>query len=322
MRAAVTDCRELAVRFGLPPGWLAEAEPAAARFGLRLPPALLEAAAGGGADDPVLRQYLPRGEELRAVAGFSADPLRESGFRRAPALLQKYPGRALLVVSGACPVHCRYCFRRHFPYAQHVGDLRPALQAIAADSTIEEVILSGGDPLMLDDDRLGRLLDALEAIPSVLRLRLHTRMPLAVPERLNRALLARLGRSRLRPLTVIHCNHPREVTAAAAAALERLHQAGLQGLNQAVLLRGVNDAADTLCELSRRLFQHRILPYYLHLLDPVAGAAHFEVPEAEAQALVAEMQARLPGYLVPRLVREIPGRASKTPIAPGYSGKK
>lgn len=315
MRSAVSDCRELAQRLQLSADWLEGALPAAAQFGLRLPPALLEAASPDP-EDPVLRQFLPRAEELDPTPGFSQDPLQEDRFRQAPALLQKYHGRALLLVSAACPVHCRYCFRRHFPYAQELGDLEAAFAAIAADPQTEEVILSGGDPLMLDNRRLGEILERLEAIPSLRRLRIHSRMPLATPERIDAGLLERLARGRLQPVMVVHCNHPQEIGPAAAQALERLHAAGIHTLNQSVLLRGVNDSAETLCELSRRLFQHQVLPYYLHLLDPVQGAAHFRVEESEARALTTLMQARLPGYLMPRLVREIPGRLAKTPVPP------
>ena len=235
-----------------------------------------------------------------------------------PGLLKKYHGRALLIATGACAVHCRYCFRRHFPYADtHVGGsrLEPALDAIAADPSIGEVILSGGDPLTLSDLRLAAMAARIAAIPHVHTLRIHSRLPVVLPQRVDDDLLRWLAPLPLRKVLVLHSNHPAEIDDSVERALAALTGNGVTLLNQAVLLRGVNDNADTLVALSERLHQAGVLPYYLHLLDRVQGAAHFEVPQAAGEALIAALRARLPGYLVPRLVREMPGASGKTLIA-------
>ena len=272
----------------------------------------------GNPDDPLLRQVLPLPVEDDFHPGFSVDPVGDSRAALAPGLLQKYRGRALLVSTPACAVHCRYCFRRHYPYADAAlsADRRTAaLAAIAANPTITEVILSGGDPLMLDDEPLATLIEALSAIPHLQRLRIHTRLPVVLPARITPALCQVLEPRRLRLVVVIHANHPRELSDAAGEALDRLRGVGAMLLNQSVLLRGVNDSPGTLCDLSERLFHCGVVPYYLHLLDRVQGAAHFEVQEAEARHLMSVLRLRLPGYLVPRLVREEVGTASKIPIA-------
>ncbi|MFP4075635.1 MAG: EF-P beta-lysylation protein EpmB [Halochromatium sp.] len=265
--------------------------------------------------DPLLRQVLPLADEAKAIAGFVSDPVGDGAAQRAPGLLQKYRGRALLIATGACAAHCRYCFRRHFPYGGE-GARRErfaaALAALQRADTIEEVILSGGDPLMLDDATLAWLIEALDRIPQLKRLRLHTRLPTLLPSRIGERLCAILAGSRLRLVIVAHVNHAAELGPEARRALLRLSDIGAPLLNQSVLLRGVNDAVTPLAELSEALLDSRVLPYYLHLLDPVSGAAHFDVPEAEARALVTELRQRLPGYLVPRLVRERPGEACKT----------
>jgi EF-P beta-lysylation protein EpmB len=221
----------------------------------------------------------------------------------------------LLMTTGACAVHCRYCFRRAFPYARvnaAAGEWRQALQALAASEDVEEVILSGGDPLSLSDRRLAALAEGLARIPHLRRLRVHSRLPVVLPERVTDELLDWFAGGRLKPVLVLHANHANELDADVAAACARLAGAGVTLLNQSVLLRGVNDDSDTLTRLSEHLFDAGVLPYYLHLLDPVAGAAHFDVPERRARELMAGLAARLPGYLVPRLVREESGRAAKT----------
>lgn len=271
----------------------------------------------GNPKDPLLRQVLPLAIEGERHPGFSADPVGDTAATLVPGLLQKYRGRALLVTTPACAIHCRYCFRRHYPYAD--ATLGPdggaaAIAAIAADTSITEVILSGGDPLMLDDGALARLCEALAAIPHVERLRVHTRLPTVLPSRVTPVLCRLLGQTRLATVVVIHANHPRELGDAAGGALDRLRGVGAALLNQSVLLRGVNDDLDTLCALSEGLFRHGVLPYYLHLLDRVQGAAHFEVPEVQARALISALRLRLPGYLVPRLVREEPGAGTKIPL--------
>jgi EF-P beta-lysylation protein EpmB len=326
LAAAIADRGELAAALGIGealaaedsgPGAMAAVEAAERQFRLRVPRGFVARMRPGDPADPLLAQVLPRAAETAEVPGFTADPLAERDASPAPGVLQKYRGRALLVVTGACAIHCRYCFRRHFPYAEESlspAKLEGALGWLAADPSISEVILSGGDPLSLPDDRLAELAGRLAAIPHLRRLRVHTRLPVVVPERVDRPLLDWLAGGRLAPVVVIHANHAREIDPAVRAALGRLRRAGVTLLNQAVLLRGVNDRVEALAELSEALFAAGVLPYYLHLLDPVAGAAHFEVGEDEGRRLVAEVAARLPGYLVPRLVRERPGAPAKLPV--------
>jgi EF-P beta-lysylation protein EpmB len=296
----------------------AGAREAARRFPLRVPRELVARMRHGDASDPLLRQFAPTADEVRQAAGWTVDPLAEAEASPVPGVLHKYRGRVLLIVTGACPVHCRYCFRRHFPYGEHAlseeGQER-AIDYVRADTSIREVILSGGDPLSLDDDALAALEAKLSDVPHLRRLRIHTRWPIAIPARVNAALLDWLGGSRLRPLIVVHANHPAEIDDGVVAALGSLRGRGLTVLNQSVLLRGVNDSADVLCALSESLDGAGVLPYYLHLLDPVEGAAHFAVGEVEARELVRSVAARLPGYLVPRLVREEAGSPAKTLLA-------
>jgi len=290
---------------------------ASRRFPLRVPRGFVARMRSGDARDPLLRQVLPVCAENEEVPGFTTNPVGELGLDRGDSLLSKYHGRALVVATGVCAVHCRYCFRRHFPYGDERSDdgrFTAAVAAIAGDSTIEEVILSGGDPLVLPDRRLAALAVSIAAIPHIRRLRLHTRLPVVLPERVDEALIAWLGRCPVPVVVVIHANHPNEIDGAVERALGALAAAGVSLLNQAVLLRGVNDRADVLAELSRRLIDCGVLPYYLHLLDRVAGAAHFEVDEARALEILDILQATLPGYLVPRLVREVEGAPSKIAV--------
>ena len=315
---AIDDPAELLRALDLPDRLLPAARRAAALFPLRVPAPYLQRIRPGDAADPLLRQVLPLDLECETRPGYSADPLAESAAQPVPGLLKKYHGRALLIATGACAVHCRYCFRRHFPYADaHAGGSRldPALAAIAADASIGEVILSGGDPLSLSDPRLAELTTRIAAIPHVHTLRIHSRLPVVLPQRVTGDLLAGLRRLPLRKVLVLHSNHPRELDADVDAALAALTGAGVTLLNQAVLLRGVNDDSGTLASLSERLHRAGVLPYYLHLLDRVHGTAHFEVSQTTAEALIEALRARLPGYLVPRLVREIPGEPGKTIIA-------
>lgn len=319
LKGAIRDPAELCRLLELPATLVEPARRAAAQFGLFVTRSYLARIRRGDASDPLLRQVLPIGVETDPVAGFTADPVGDAAAKRSAGLLHKYAGRVLLIVTGACAVHCRYCFRRHYPYAEAPKSLdqwEPALAEIAADASIEEVILSGGDPLVVVDELLEPLVRRLEAIPHLRRLRVHTRLPIVVPSRVDAPLLrwfSSVG-TRLTPVCVIHANHANELDAATAAALDRLHRAGVLLLNQSVLLRGINDSVDALDELSRRLVELRVVPYYLHQLDRVAGAAHFEVPEAEGRRLVDALRARLPGYAVPRYVRETPGECSKTPL--------
>lgn len=312
---AITDPGQLLEALALDPALLTPALAAAARFRLRVPRSFVARMRRGDARDPLLRQVLPLGEELAEVAGYSGDPLGEAAANLAPGLLHKYRGRALLVTTGACAVHCRYCFRREFPYdAQLSGDGRwsGALAAIGAATGIEEIILSGGDPLALSNARLAALSGSLAALPHLRRLRVHTRMPVVLPSRVDAGFVAWLRSLPWPTVVVVHANHAREIDATVAGAFARTRAAGVQILNQSVLLAGVNDDEEALVTLSTALFEAGALPYYLHLLDRVRGAAHFEVPEARARELVRAIGARLPGYLVPKLVREEAGAAGKT----------
>ncbi len=284
-------------------------------FPLRVPRCFAARMERGNPADPLLQQVLPRKIEYRAAPGFGADPVGDKRAMPLPGLLHKYHGRVLLVGTGACAIHCRYCFRRHFPY----GDARPgwggALDYIANDGSIREVILSGGDPLTLSDGRLADLTSSLDAIPHVKRLRIHTRLPVVLPARIDEGFMAWLTRLRLDKVMVIHANHPNELDDEAATALARLKAAGITLLNQAVLLQGINDDAAVLTDLSERLFAAGVLPYYLHQLDKVQGAAHFEVDDERAMSIHRQLLIRLPGYLVPRLVREQAGEAYKSPLS-------
>lgn len=287
------------------------------RFPLRVPRGFVARMQRGDPDDPLLRQVLPVAAEDDEVAGFTTNPVGELGLVRGDGLLSKYHGRALLVTTGACAVHCRYCFRRHFPYGDggpDGGELSAAVTALSEDPTVEEIILSGGDPLVLSDRRLAVLVERLAGVPRIRRLRIHTRMPVVLPERVDESLVEWLAACPVQVVVVIHANHANEIDASVARALSVLDGAGVTLLNQAVLLRGVNDSSETLAELSKRLFDCGVLPYYLHLLDRVAGAAHFEVDEARALEIMESLQARLPGYLVPKLVREVERAPSKITV--------
>lgn len=315
---AVRDPLELLRLLDLPREMPAGMHGAHAQFPLRVPRAYIARMRKGDPNDPLLRQVLPLGTELDAMPGFSDDPVGDLAATAAPGLLHKYHGRALLVTTGACAVHCRYCFRRHYPYsdgAATAGRLDTALAHLTHDTGISEVILSGGDPLALSDQRLAPLARQLDAIAHLKRLRIHTRLPIVLPARVDDALLEWLSHTRLRPVVVVHVNHPNEIDAAVEHALKRLAEAGAVLLNQAVLLRDVNDDADTLVKLSETLFDAGVMPYYVHLLDRVKGAAHFEVDEQTAHELHAALWRRLPGYLVPRLVREEPGAPGKMPLS-------
>ena len=307
---------ELCGFLGLGETIAAEAERSLAGFPLLVPRGFAARMRRGDPADPLLRQVLPVAAEIEAVAGFTADPLDEGRFQAGPGLVQKYAGRALLLVTGGCAVNCRYCFRRDFPYAERGVSGRgidQALAAIEADPSLTEVILSGGDPLLADDSVLEMIVARLDAVPHLRRLRIHSRLPVVLPSRVDRSLLDVLESTRLAKTVVIHANHPAELDGSVAEAIERLGSLpAILLLNQAVLLRGVNDCGEVLRSLSERLIEIGVMPYYLHLLDRVRGAAHFEVPEAEAVALHRRVRESLPGYAVPRLVREVPGERSKT----------
>ena len=314
MREAVTDVDTLFDLLDLPEHYREPARRTATGFGLRVPRAYVARMRLGDIHDPLLRQVLPVDAENDTVPGFDIDAVGDHASALGDGVLHKYHGRALLVTTGACAVHCRYCFRRHFDYAaQHAGARQgqTALERIAADTSIREVILSGGDPLSLSNARLAVIGERLDAIAHVQRLRIHTRTAVVLPQRVDDAFVDWIAQRKQQCVVVIHANHPQELDADLGARMTALSEAGATLLNQAVLLRGVNDDADTLAALSERLFAIGVMPYYLHLLDRVAGTAHFEVAEPVARRLMTALASRLPGYLVPRLARENPGEQAK-----------
>ncbi|ELY4481696.1 EF-P beta-lysylation protein EpmB [Cronobacter turicensis] len=285
-------------------------------FALRVPRAFAARMEKGNPQDPLLRQVLTSREEFVAAPGFTTDPLEEQN-SVVPGLLHKYHNRALLLVKGGCAVNCRYCFRRHFPYADNQGNKRnwqAALDYIAAHAELDEIIFSGGDPLMAKDHELEWLVANIEAIPHIKRLRIHSRLPIVIPARITDALVRLLGETRLQVLLVNHINHAQEIDDAFRAGMAKLRAAGVTLLNQSVLLKGVNDNAATLTALSNALFDAGVMPYYLHVLDKVQGAAHFMVSDDEARAIMRELLSQVSGYLVPKLAREIGGEPSKTPL--------
>ncbi|MSQ67872.1 MAG: EF-P beta-lysylation protein EpmB [Gammaproteobacteria bacterium] len=316
LRDAYTQPAELLALLGLEAAALGLSDAAARSFAFRVPRAYAALMQHGDPHDPLLRQVLPVAAELRQTRGYVSDPVGDLAAQPQPGLLHKYQGRALLVVTGACAIHCRYCFRREFPYGEAVGSARldAALLALAAAPDIEEVILSGGDPLTLRDERLANLVARVAALPQVRRLRVHSRLAVTLPSRITPALIRWLSSTRLAPVLVVHANHAHELTAEFARALAPLRAAGVTLLNQSVLLRGVNDSPEVLVALSRRLHDCGVLPYYLHALDRVRGTAHFAVSTRRARLLLHALRQALPGYLVPRFVREIPGAAFKVPL--------
>lgn len=314
---AVTSPAELCALLDLDPALIDAAHAPAQDFALRVPRGFIARMRRGDPRDPLLLQVLPAAAEMVRVAGFGVDPVGDLASRSATGLLHKYDGRALLIATGACAVHCRYCFRRHFPYSDEsalAGGWHEAIEHLRRDASIGEVLLSGGDPLSLSDRRLQQFTDALQGVPHLRRVRIHTRHPVVLPERVDAGLLGWLSAVRLQKVVVIHANHARELDGQVARACRDLAATGATVLNQSVLLAGVNDSVGALAELSEALFAMGVLPYYLHLLDRVQGAAHFEVTARTALELHTGMAAVLPGYLVPRLVREIPGAASKTSV--------
>ena len=317
LREAVRDPRELLDLLGLDRLAPRLSDEAMVQFPLRVPRGFVARMRRGDPRDPLLRQVLPLDDEMRPMPGFGLDAVGDGAAKTAPGVIQKYRGRALLVATGSCAIHCRYCFRRHFPYAEETAardGWRDAVDLIRRDASIEEVLLSGGDPLSLSNGKLAELTGALADIPHLRRLRIHSRLPIVVPERVDDGLMGWLTALPWPVTLVVHANHANEFDGTVDAALGRLRAAGVHLLNQAVLLRGVNDSVDALGALSERGFAAGVLPYYLHQLDRVAGVAHFEVDDAHARALNAGLAARLSGYLVPRLVREIPGDTGKRPL--------
>ncbi|MBS3903510.1 MAG: KamA family radical SAM protein [Anaplasmataceae bacterium] len=283
-------------------------------FPLNLPYRLASKIKKNSLTDPILLQFVPLSEEEQKIPGYSRDPLQETTFKQSSKLLQKYPSRALLVTTSACAMHCRFCFRRHFDYDVHSKSLDLDLQKTREDPSIKEIILSGGDPLSLNNETLASMITSLETIPHIRRLRIHTRFPIGIPERLDPELLHLLGKSRLQIWVVIHCNHAQELDVDVLSALKSVQKQGIPVLNQAVLLKGVNDSIAAQQSLAETLIDHGILPYYLHQLDKVEGAAHFAVEDHIGVQLIEELQKRISGYGVPKFVREIPQKLSKTPL--------
>ncbi|MDO9048940.1 MAG: EF-P beta-lysylation protein EpmB [Methylobacter sp.] len=290
---------------------------AAESFPLRVPLSFAACMEKGNPHDPLLRQVLPIKEELFAYPGFSNDPVGDLASATRIGVLHKYHGRVLFINTGSCAINCRYCFRRNFPYA----DLQlskqkedAAIKAIQNDTSISEVILSGGDPLLLSESRLARLIRQLDGIKHLKRIRIHSRLPIVLPARITDEFINTLTQSPKQIIIVVHCNHANEINDRVIAACNSLRNSAITLFNQSVLLKGVNDNAEVLCKLSEQLFSHGIIPYYLHLLDKATGTGHFEVSEEDALALIRQVQTALPGYLVPKLVKERAGAESKQPI--------
>lgn len=317
LREAYTRPLELLAALNLDPAAVGLSASAAASFPFRVPRPYAARMQPGDPQDPLLRQVLPVTAEDQRTVGELLDPVGDLAAERTPGLLHKYHGRALLLMTGACAIHCRYCFRRNYPYGESVGieRLNEALETVAADDSISEIILSGGDPLTLRDERLAPVLARLAGMSHLRRLRIHTRLPVTIPARITPALVRLLGESRLEPVVVLHVNHARELGPDLHAALLPLRRAGVTLLNQAVLLRGVNDSTDDQQALATALHGAGVLPYYLHLLDRAAGTAHFAVSRRRARAIMSALRTTLPGYLVPRLVREVAGAPYKMPQA-------
>ncbi len=314
MRLAIRSVDELLAVVGVDPGQFPEGLIARSPFPLLVPHSFVYRMRRGDPTDPLLLQVLPLAAERLQQAGFGSDPVGDAAAERAPGLLHKYAGRALLISTGACAIHCRYCFRRHYPYAESLAakqDWAAVVDAISADSSIVEVLLSGGDPLSLSTAKLRRLTDQLAAIPHLRRLRLHTRWPVVLPARVDSELLDWIADLPWPVSIVLHANHAQEFDTRVDQACTALRSAGALLLNQAVLLAGVNDCTDRQQQLSERLFAAGVLPYYLHLLDRVSGAGHFEVSATRGEAIIDQLRQRLPGYLVPRLAKEVAGEGSK-----------
>jgi len=287
---------------------------AATNFPIRVPLSFAACMEKGNPDDPLLKQVLPTQEELIAYPGFNNDPVGDLKATAQTGVIHKYHGRVLLINTGSCAINCRYCFRRNFPYAELQLSKQSELAAInyiRQDRSLSEVILSGGDPLLLNDARLAKLLEQLDDIEHIKRIRIHSRLPIVLPARITDEFIKTLQKSSKQIVIVVHCNHANEINNRVISAFNTLKAHGITLFNQSVLLKGVNDQVDTLCALSEKLFHHGVIPYYLHLLDKAAGTGHFEISETQAVELIKEVQATLPGYLVPKLVKEVAGQNSK-----------
>ena len=313
-----TNIADLCHYLRLSPDNLPVSAIAAENFSLRVPLSFAACMEKGNPHDPLLRQVLPSNEELLAFPGFNHDPVGDLAAATSAGFLHKYHGRVLLINTGSCAINCRYCFRRNFPYANlqlTKQKENAAIQSIQDDPSITEVILSGGDPLLLSDSRLTRLIQQLDGINHLKRIRIHSRLPIVLPARITNEFINALTQSNKQIIVIVHCNHANELNDRVISACRLLKHSGITLFNQSVLLKGVNDNAGVLAELSEQLFSLGIIPYYLHLLDKATGTGHFEVPRAEALTLIQQIQAILPGYLVPKLVIEEAGAASKLSVA-------
>lgn len=281
------------------------------RFPLNIPLRLASKIEKNNLNDPILRQFLPTKSELKETLGFTSDAVGDTSSLKAKKMLHKYKGRALLVCTSGCAMNCRFCFRQKFPYETEEKSFDKELEMIAADSSLSEIILSGGDPLSLSDRTLKELITNLDAIPHLKRLRFHSRFPIGIPERIDTSFLNILKSTRLQVFFLIHCNHPSEFDSDVMIALKKIQHLGIPVLNQSVLLKGVNDSVPILKSLVETLVDNGIVPYYLHQLDRVQGTAHFEVSEETGRSLLNELSKEVSGYALPRYVREIAGEASK-----------
>ncbi len=320
LQMLIRDPKELCKVLDLDPSLVFSAQQASQNFALRVPRSFVARMEKANPNDPLLLQVLPVAAELHATPGYTADPLEEQQANPVPGLIHKYQGRVLMVLSGSCAINCRYCFRRHFPYESHKPNhqvWQQALDYVRADSSINEIIFSGGDPLTLANKHLQWFGEQMLDIAHIKRLRIHTRLPIVLPDRIDEEFIHWLDKLPLQKIMVIHCNHPNEIDQQVVDAMHSLRKAGVTLLNQTVLLKGINDSADTIVALSESLFQAGVLPYYLHLLDKVEGAAQFDCEESKAHQLMNDVSARLPGFLVPKLVREVAGARAKTLIYTG-----
>ncbi len=314
----ITDPNELLRLLQLPISLLPDAIAASQDFGLRVPRAFVNRMQVGNPHDPLLLQVLPLHAELESHPQYTLDPLGEKQANAIPGILHKYKKRLLLTLTGTCAIHCRYCFRRHFPYQENIpksADWPEIKQYIESQADINEVVLSGGDPLSVSNRRFAEWLARLESLPQLKTLRIHTRLPIVVPRRIDDELLQLLKTSRFQIVMVVHCNHPAELDPQTKSQLQRCRDHGITMLNQTVLLHGINDNIDTLVALNEQLFECQVLPYYLHLLDKVEGAAHFDINKQDAVALYRKLMHELPGYLLPKLVCEVAGERHKVPVS-------
>jgi len=315
LSTAISSPKVLSERLDIP--FTSISNDASQDFKLFVPEPYLQRIEKGNCNDPLLKQVLPQHVEMTSPPNYSKDPLAEDAFNTVPGLIHKYKNRVLLVSGASCAINCRYCFRRHFPYAENRLSKEQwlnALDYIRQHTEINEVILSGGDPLITNDKQLQWLTGHISEIPHIKRLRIHTRLPVVIPQRIDRSLLKWLSEVPLQKVMVLHINHPNEIDHAVKQAIHHIKETGTLVLNQSVMLAGINDCAETLSELSEKLFDAGALPYYIHQLDKIKGAAHFDISPENMQKIYTDLQAILPGYLLPKLVTEIPHKASKTPF--------